>query len=111
MLLWIVFAAMTAIVALAIVRPYWRPDSGAVSSSHDLAVYKQQLQEIEDEKARGLLGDAEFKSARIEISRRILAVSDTSGSGQGATNETPVASYVMILLLATLTMGIYQSWL
>lgn len=107
MLLWIVFAVMTAIVALAIVRPYWRPDSGGGFSSHDLAVYKQQLQEVEDEKARGLLGDAEFKSARIEISRRILAASDTSGSGRSATNASPIAPYVMISLLATLTMGIY----
>jgi cytochrome c-type biogenesis protein CcmH len=107
MLLWIVFAVMTAIVALAIVRPYWRPDSGANSSSHDLAVYKQQLQEIEDEKARGLLGDAEFASARIEISRRILAASDASDSARIAANASPVAPYVMIALLVTLAMGIY----
>jgi cytochrome c-type biogenesis protein CcmH len=107
MLLWIAFAVMTAIVALAIVRPFWRPDSGAGASTHDLAVYTQQLNEIEDEQARGLLGDAEFKSARIEISRRILAASATADSGRAATNASPLAPYVMISLLAALTMGIY----
>ncbi len=106
MLLWIVFAVMTAIVALAIVRPYWRAGRDVEPSSHDLAVYKQQLQEIEDEKARGLLGDAEFTSARIEISRRIIAASD-SDSGPATTKASPLAPYVMISLLTILTMGIY----
>ena len=107
MLLWIIFAVMTAIVALAIMRPFWRPGSGAGASSHDLAVYKQQLQEIEDEKARGLLGEAEFKSARIEISRRILAASDASDGAPIAKNAPHYAPYVLIALLATLTMGTY----
>lgn len=107
MLLWIIFAVMTAIVALAIVRPYWRPDPGAASSSHDLAVYRQQLQEIEDEKGRGLLGEAELNSARIEISRRILAASDASESERVPAKPSGLAPYVMISLLAALTMGTY----
>ena len=107
MLLWTAFAVMTAIVAVAIVRPYWRAGSAADASFHDLAVYKQQLQEIDEEKARGLLGDAEFKSARIEISRRILAASDLTESGGIAANSSPLVPYVMISLLATLTMGLY----
>jgi cytochrome c-type biogenesis protein CcmH len=106
MLLWTLFAVITAIVALAIVRPYWRPDPCIGPSSHDLAVYKQQLQEIEDEKARGLLGDAEFNSARIEISRRILAASDAD-TGPAPAKASPLAPYVMISLLAVLAMGAY----
>jgi cytochrome c-type biogenesis protein CcmH len=107
MLLWTLFAVMTAIVALAIVRPYWRQAPGAPASSHDLAVYKQQLQEIEAEQARGLLGDAEFQSARVEISRRILAASDASENSGTPAQASPLAPYVIIALLATLTMGIY----
>lgn len=105
MLLWILFAVMTAVVAIVIVRPLWRP-APVGAESQDIAVYKQQLEEIEAEKARGLLGDAELESARVEISRRILAAS--------AKPETPPSSkvaaaapYAMIALLATLTMGIY----
>lgn len=107
MLLWTLFAVMTAIVALAIVRPYWRPQSGGGASSRDLAVYKQQLREIEEEKARGLLGEAEFESARVEISRRILAAAAMPDSLRIEPNPSPVAPYVMISLLATLAMGIY----
>jgi cytochrome c-type biogenesis protein CcmH len=107
MLLWTLFAVMTAIVALAIVRPYWRQDPGGPASSHDLAVYKQQLQEIEAEQARGLLGDTEFQSARVEISRRILAASDASENSRTPARASSVAPYVIIALLATLTMGIY----
>ena len=107
MLLWIAFAVMTAIVALAIVRPYWRTGPGADVSARDVAVYKQQLQEIEEERLRGLLGDAELTSARIEISRRILAASDASDQARTTANASPLAPYVMILLLATVSMGTY----
>ena len=41
-----------------------------------IQVYKQQLQEIEDEAARGLLAGAEANAARIEVSRRILAAAE-----------------------------------
>lgn len=107
MLLWIAFAVMTAVVALAIVRPYWRTDPSADVSARDVAVYKQQLQEIEEEKVRGLLGDAEFSSARIEISRRILAASQASERERTTADASRLAPYVMIVLLAAGSTGIY----
>jgi cytochrome c-type biogenesis protein CcmH len=106
MLLWTLFAVMTAVVALAIVRPFWRPAHADAGASQDVAVYKQQLQEIEAERARGLLGDAELESARVEISRRILAASARPDSPP-ASKISAAAPYAMIALLATLTMGLY----
>ncbi len=55
------------------------PDSRAF----DLAVYRDQLAEIERDLERGVLSEAEAASARLEIERRILA------SGRPAADEMP----------------------
>ncbi|WP_170937351.1 MULTISPECIES: c-type cytochrome biogenesis protein CcmI [Rhodomicrobium] len=106
MLLWTVFAALTAFAALLIVRPYWRQGERAAAQSHDVAVYKQQLEEIEEETARGLLGEAEAQAARIEVSRRILAASDDFHAA-GPPRGSASAPYVIIGLLATISMAAY----
>ena len=41
----------------------------------DVAVYRDQLAEIEADRARGLISEAEARGARIEIARRLLASS------------------------------------
>ena len=66
MLLWIVFAVLTAFAALLVVSPYWRRDKSTAAQTHDVEVYKQQLVELEEEHARGIIGDTEAEAARIE---------------------------------------------
>lgn len=104
MLLWIVFAVITAAVSIAIVAPYWR--RGEASRASDLAVYKQQLSEVEDELSRGLLGEKEAEAARVEISRRILKASETEKTDGGA-GASPNAPYLVVGMLAILGMGAY----
>jgi cytochrome c-type biogenesis protein CcmH len=53
--------------------------SNAPSTSRfdgELAIYRDQLAEIERERSRGVLSDAEAASARLEIERRILGAAD-----------------------------------
>ncbi len=109
MLLWTVFAALTALAALMIVRPYWRQGVGEAAQGQDVAVYTQQLAEIEDETSRGLLGEAEAHAARIEISRRILAAAEKIQAGGGAPKSSLLAPYIIIGLLAVVSMGAYLS--
>ena len=42
----------------------------------ELAIYRDQLAEIERERAAGTLPESEAAAARIEIERRILAAGD-----------------------------------
>lgn len=79
MTLWIVLAVMTAAAVLAVLWPLgWKPsDRGAGS---DRLVYQDQLREIDRDRAVGLIGDAEAESARIEISRRLLAAVDAESA-------------------------------
>jgi cytochrome c-type biogenesis protein CcmH len=75
MILWIIFAAMTAAALFAVLWPFGRK-SGHGAAGSDRLVYQDQLKEIDRDLAIGLIGDAEAESARIEISRRLLAAVD-----------------------------------
>src|SRR5690349_9027965 len=89
--LWIVVALMTVAAVAAIVWPLARRREGVDSHRNDVAVYRDQLAEIERDKASGLIGAAEAEAARIELSRRLLAAADRAqGAGPvGETRERP----------------------
>ncbi|MGF1619612.1 MAG: c-type cytochrome biogenesis protein CcmI [Rhodomicrobiaceae bacterium] len=106
MLLWIVFAVLTALAAVLVVSPYWRRDKSTTAQTHDVEVYKQQLVELEEEHARGIIGDTEAESARIEISRRLLNASKSAESLSSASASSK-APYAMIGAIAVISMTTY----
>ncbi len=73
MVLWILFAVLAAAVVWAVTRPLLAqaPDAPA-PDDNEIAVYRDQLAEIEAERAQGLLGGAEAEGARIELARRLI---------------------------------------
>src|SRR5579884_2348821 len=85
MTLWIIFAAMTAVAILAVLWPLGRK-SFAPASGHDIAVYRDQLDEIGRDRDAGLIGPAEAEAARVELSRRLLAAADAVGAVTPAAN-------------------------
>jgi cytochrome c-type biogenesis protein CcmH len=74
MILWCIFALMTAAAIFAVLWPLGRGPRSAGGS--DRLVYKDQLQEIDRDRAAGLIGDTEAEAARLEVSRRLLAAAD-----------------------------------
>jgi len=87
MILWVIFALMTAAAIFAVVWPLGRASRASAGGS-DLAVYKDQLKEIDSDRACGLIGEAEAEAARLEISRRLLAAADApSGASTAATGS------------------------
>src|ERR1700728_1276842 len=79
MILWLVFASMTAAATFVVLWPLGR-DPRLVRAGSDLAVYKDQLQEIDRDRAADLIGEAEAEAARLEVSRRLLAAADRKPS-------------------------------
>jgi len=71
---WIVGAALAAIALAAVVRPLVsRRAGGAVSRSDaNLAVYRDQLRELEADLAAGTLAQADYDSSRRELEARLL---------------------------------------
>ena len=74
MLLWIGFAVLAAAVVWAVTRPLLAADDSGAAPAHDseLAVYRDQLAEIDAERAQGLLGGNEAEGARVELARRLI---------------------------------------
>ncbi len=80
MLVWVVFALMSAAVVVALLHPLLaRRDRSAGSDDGATAVYKDQLAEVDAELRRGLISVSEAENARREIARRLLAATDRAG--------------------------------
>lgn len=88
MSLWLAFALMTAAAIFAVLWPLGRRKPATGGS--DLAVYRDQLDEIGRDRAEGRIGEAEAEAAKIEVSRRLIAAADAAEAGQ-ASAEPPAA--------------------
>jgi cytochrome c-type biogenesis protein CcmH len=112
MILWIIFALMTAAAILAVLWPLGRK-AAASGGGDDLAVYQDQLEEIGRDRSAGLIGQAEAEAARVEVSRRLLAAADTQPSAQPTASAAQlkgrrrVAAVAALIVLALLPVGFY----
>jgi cytochrome c-type biogenesis protein CcmH len=75
---------------------------------YDRAVYRDQLQEVDRDVARGVLSPREADSARLEIQRRLLAVDIGAGSmSDGLLHSSPRMAAAAALLVVLITAGLY----
>jgi cytochrome c-type biogenesis protein CcmH len=116
MSLWFVLALMTAAAIFAVIWPLARR-SGAPRSGSDIAVYRDQLEEIERDRLAGLIADKEAKAARVEVSRRLIAAADApplplSAAGEwrvpaSATWRRRAVAIVAIVIVPLAATGVY----
>src|SRR5450631_30159 len=76
MTLWLAFALMTAATIFAVLWPLGRRKP--LRPGSDVAVYRDQLDEIQRDRSTGLIGEAEAEAARVEVSRRLIAAADAA---------------------------------
>jgi cytochrome c-type biogenesis protein CcmH len=88
MTLWLVFALMTAAAVFVVLWPLGRAGAAAQSGS-DIAVYQDQMSEIERDRGAELIGEAEAAAARLEVSRRLLAAADADVERAGEVTSAP----------------------
>jgi len=103
--LWLAVGAMVAVVLGMMLRPLLagNADAGPVRAEFDIAVFKDQLAELARDNERGLLGEAEYTAARIEIERRLLtAAGDEETAGDASAHSGGRASAVVIALAVPL---------
>src|SRR6185503_19827950 len=116
MLLWIAFAVMTAAVLAAVLLPLARPARPqAAEASGALAVYRHQLDEIEAERARGLVNDREAAAAKTDVSRRLLATADELDRPAQASGSIPESRHALVVLataalIPLLTLALYLTY-
>jgi cytochrome c-type biogenesis protein CcmH len=100
MTLWFLFALMTAAAIFAVLWPLGR-GARPQNDGTEATVYKDQLSEIERDRAAGLIGSSEAEAARVEISRRLLAAADAERKGPASSN-TAFRRMVAVIALAGL---------
>jgi len=116
MVLWIGFAILAAAVVWAVTRPLLAArvsTPGAPDS--ELAVYKDQLAEIESERAQGLIAGSEAEAARVEVARRLIRSAEEHerqpaaerGQGSGVRNAVlwSAAAIPLLALVVYLAVG------
>jgi cytochrome c-type biogenesis protein CcmH len=87
LLLWILIALLTAAAILAVLVPLARRPSAANAAEHGARVYRDQLAELERDKAEGRIGAPEAEAARAEVARRLIAA-DAEAKARTAALET-----------------------
>jgi cytochrome c-type biogenesis protein CcmH len=98
MMLWFALALMTAAAMAAVAWPLTR-QVRTLRSGSDLAVYRDQLEEVRRDHAAGRIGDSEAEAAQVEVSRRLLAAADAEAALQAST-ATPGSRRRMVALAA-----------
>lgn len=109
MTLWLAFALMTAAAIFAVLWPLSRRVEARGGS--DLAVYRDQLDEIGRDRAAGLIGEAEAEAAKVEVSRRLIAAADAAGTEPAVTGPAPLwrrrATAIAALVLLPLGAAVF----
>lgn len=111
MLLWLILACLTAFVLYVLLRPLLgargRDDA---REAFDAAVYRDQLGEIDADRARGLIGESEAEAARIEIARRLLQADGKEHAAapeQTRARPARAATIVVATLVPLSALGLY----
>lgn len=109
MVFWIVSAVITAVVAAALVAPLFRKRIDVVDeSASEIAIYRDQLGEIDRDLERGVLPQSEAETARTEIARRLLRASERVAALQeGSGTRQRVALWIALLVTPIVAVGGY----
>jgi cytochrome c-type biogenesis protein CcmH len=108
MTLWLIFALMTAAAILAVLWPLSRPVR--LQAGSGVAVYRDQLDEIERDRAAGLIAGAEAQAARTEVSRRLIAATEQSEAridAGGALWWRRLVAVAALVIVPLVGLGVY----
>jgi cytochrome c-type biogenesis protein CcmH len=115
MMLWLTLALMTVAALGAAVWPLVRA-RGTTAAGSDLAVYRDQLEEIERDRTDARIGADEAEAARVEVSRRLLAAANKESATPAdpartawRRNAAVFAAVVVIPLVGAVLYGRYGS--
>lgn len=87
MAVWFILAAIAALAIVLLVAPLWRsPKHNPARADFDAQIYRDQLVEIERDAERGQVSAEQAATARTEIARRLLAVTEGESESGGVAN-------------------------
>jgi len=111
----IIATLLIVVVSAFVLPPLWlglrAPARPADRKEINLAIFRDQLAELEREKAEGTLSDSDFEQARRELQRRLLEEvepADTSGATQAAYGPSRKMAIAILMLLPPLALVGYS---
>ena len=113
MVFWLVLGLMTAAAIFVAVPPLLRrAPAPAADADGDLAVYRDQLAEVDRDFARGAIAQPEAEAARIEISRRLIAAAERADTihrpdTEAAPHPWRIASVAALIALPLGAVALY----
>jgi cytochrome c-type biogenesis protein CcmH len=100
---WAVALCLSGAVAIVLVRAARQasPGTGTGAAEADLAIYKDQMAEIERDLARGTINADEAQRLRAEVGKRVLEADRARGAlaPVGTARSGPVAGLIALVLL------------
>lgn len=112
-LLFLAFAALTGVTLWLLLRPLRAGAAGVEADRGDseVTLYRDQLEEIERDLERGVIGEAEAEAARIEVSRRLLAADEERGRDRRTGPADPRwrkgTALALVIAVPVLALGVY----
>ena len=109
MMFWLALAALTLCLVAWIAWPLFRPrGDNPARAEYDVAVYYDQLQELDRDRARGLIDATQADAARGEIERRLLNAGRDAGlSGTPRIRRHVALAVALVLLLPLASVPLY----
>ena len=109
MLFWILVAVLTAGVAAVLLYPLLR-GARAADDTHagEVAVYRDQLRELDRDLAGGLISPEEAEYARAEIGRRLISVSAAPAVDRKTSKHHRLSEAFVLLLLPIMGLCLYM---
>ncbi|MDA0306326.1 MAG: c-type cytochrome biogenesis protein CcmI [Proteobacteria bacterium] len=109
-MLWVSAGLMTCVVLAALLFPLLRTrqKDAPARADYDIAVFKDQLSELDRDIERGLLDDNEAEAARVEIQRRMLAAAGMEDAGaETSPGQSRLLAVGISLALPVAAFGLY----
>jgi len=100
---WLGYALMSGLAIAAVLTPMWRGRADNAATDTDIDIYRDQLDEVDRDLARGVLDTVEAERTRTEISRRLLnadaaARAETKNAPRGLTRSMALVLGAALLL-------------
>lgn len=98
-MIWLAFVLIVLLVVAALAWPLLRRDAIA-APRNALAVYRDQLDELQRDRARGIIDDEAAAAARREIERRILAEQGVAAPAPAPRRSVAWAAVLAVVVVA-----------
>jgi cytochrome c-type biogenesis protein CcmH len=107
MLLWIAMAVLAAAASIPLLAALGRPARVASQSAQAVAIYRDQLDEVARDVARGVVAEGDAEGARTEIARRLIRAGDAPAESAALSDGWRRLATVVILAMPVAALGLY----